>query len=201
MTRLLAALLRATRDLRDLGQRWALVGGLAVSARAEPRTTRDVDLVVAVSGDSQAEKLVRNLRARGYTLVEHLEQDAAGRLATVRFIAPGEDEGGVLVDLLFASSGVEPEIVAQAEELEIAAGIALPIATTGHLIALKLLARDDRLRPQDFDDLKALLREANPADIGQAREALQLIIARGYNRGRDDLLEQLEQLVAKGAPQ
>jgi len=157
--------------------------------------------VVAVSGDSQAEKLVRNLRARGYTLVEHLEQDAAGRLATVRFIAPGEDEGGVLVDLLFASSGVEPEIVAQAEELEIAAGIALPIATTGHLIALKLLARDDRLRPQDFDDLKALLREANPADIGQAREALQLIIARGYNRGRDDLLEQLEQLVAKGAPQ
>lgn len=196
MTRLLAALLRAARDLRDLDQRWALVGGLAVSARAEPRTTRDVDLAVAVSGDSQAEKLVRNLRARGYTLVEHLEQDAAGRLATVRFIAPGEDEEGVLVDLLFASSGVEPEIVARAEELEIAAGIAVPIATTGHLIALKLLARDDRLRPQDFDDLKALLREASPEDIGQAREALQFIIERGYNRGRGDLVEQLEQLVA-----
>ncbi len=196
MTRLLAALLRASRDLQDLDQRWALVGGLAVSARAEPRTTRDVDLVVAVAGDSQAEKLVRNLRARGYTLVEHLEQDAAGRLATVRFIAPGEDEQGVLVDLLFASSGVEPEIVAQAEELEIAAGIALPVATIGHLIALKLLARDDRYRPQDFDDLKALLQEANPEDVTQAREALQLIIDRGYNRGRGDLLEQLEQLVA-----
>lgn len=196
MTRLLAALLQATRDLRDLNQRWALVGGLAVSARAEPRTTRDVDLVVAVAGDSQAEKLVRDLRARGYTLVEHLEQDATGRLATARFIAPGEDERGVLVDLLFASSGVEPEIVAQAEVLEIAAGISLPIASTGHLIALKLLAKDDRLRPQDFDDLQALLREASPADAGQAREALQLIIERGYNRGRGDLLEQLDQLVA-----
>lgn len=195
MTRLLAALLRATRDLQDLGQHWALVGGLAVSARAEPRTTRDVDLVVAVSGDSQAEKLVRDLRTRGYTLVEHLEQDAAGRLATVRLIAPEEDEEGVLVDLLFASSGVEPEIVAQAEELEIAAGISLPIATTGHLIALKLLARDDRSRPQDFDDLKALLREASPEDVGQAREILQLIIERGYNRGRADLLEQLEQFL------
>ena len=196
MTRLLAALLRATRDLRDLNQRWALVGGLAVSARAEPRTTRDVDLVVAVAGDAQAEKLVRDLRARGYTLVEHLEQDATGRLATVRFTAPGEEEGGVLVDLLFASSGLEPEIVAQAEELEIAAGIALPIATTGHLIALKLLARDDRFRPQDFDDLKALLREASAEDVHHAREAVQLIIERGYNRGRDDLTEQLEQLVA-----
>jgi len=197
VTRLLAALLQATRDLRDLDQRWALVGGLAVSARAEPRTTRDVDLVVAVSGDSQAEKLVRNLRARGYTLVEHLEQDATGRLATVRFIAPGEDEEGVLVDLLFASSGVEPEIVAQAEEMEIAAGIALPIATTGHLIALKLLARDDRLRPQDFDDLMALLKEASTEDVAQAREALRLVIERGYNRGRSDLLEQLGQLVAE----
>ncbi|HEX5714967.1 MAG TPA: nucleotidyl transferase AbiEii/AbiGii toxin family protein [Thermoanaerobaculia bacterium] len=196
MTRLLAALLRASRDLQDLDQSWALIGGLAVSARAEPRTTRDVDLVVAVAGDSQAEKLVRNLRARGYTLVEHLEQDAAGRLATVRFIAPGEEEEGVLVDLLFASSGVEPEIVAQAEELELAAGIVLPIATTGHLIALKLLARDDRNRPQDFDDLKALLREASPEDVSAAREALQLIIERGYNRGRGDLLEQLEQLAA-----
>ena len=72
----------------------------------------------------------------------------------------------------------------------------MPIATTGHLIALKLLARDDRLRPQDFDDLKALLREASLEDIGQAREALQLIIERGYNRGRGDLLEQLEQLDA-----
>ncbi|MFL6197640.1 MAG: nucleotidyl transferase AbiEii/AbiGii toxin family protein [Thermoanaerobaculia bacterium] len=195
MTRLLAVLLRAARDLRDLNQRCALVGGLAVSARAEPRTTRDVDLVVAVAGDSQAEKLVRNLRARGYILVEHLEQDAAGRLATVRFIAPGEDEQGVLVDLLFASSGVEPEIVAQAEQLEIAAGVTLPVATTGHLIALKLLARDDRLRPQDFDDLRALLREASPEDADQARETLRLIIERGYNRGRSDLLEQLEQLV------
>lgn len=197
MTRLLAALLQATRDLQDLGQRWALVGGLAVSARAEPRTTRDVDLVVAVSGDPQAEKLVRDLRGRGYTLVEHLEQDATGRLATVRFIAPGEDEGGVLVDLLFASSGVESEIVARAEEIEIAAGISLPIATTGHLIALKLLARDDRNRPQDFDDLRALLEEASAEDVGQAREALQLVMERGYDRGRTDLLEQLEQLVSE----
>ena len=80
--------------------------------------------------------------------------------------------------------------------MEIAAGIALPIATTGHLIALKLLARDDRLRPQDFDDLMALLKEASSQDVAQARKALQLVIERGYNRGRGDLLEQLGQLVA-----
>lgn len=54
----------------------------------------------------------------------------------------------------------------------------------GHLIALKLLARDDRNRPQYFDDLKALLEEASPEDVGQAREALQLVIERGFDRGR-----------------
>lgn len=196
MTRLLAALHRAVRDLNELGQRWALVGGLAVSARAEPRTTRDIDLVVAVSEDSQAEKLVRDLRARGYTIAEHLEQEATGRLATVRLVAPGEEEGGVLVDLLFASSGVEPEIVAQAEILELVSGIALPIATAGHLIALKLLARDDRRRPQDFDDLMALLREASPEDLEQARATLQLMRERGFHRDKQDLVEQLDQLLS-----
>ncbi len=29
---------------------WALIGGLAISARLEPRFTRDVDLVVAPAG-------------------------------------------------------------------------------------------------------------------------------------------------------
>jgi len=41
-----AALRRIAVDLDARGRHWALVGGLAVSARAEPRTTRDVDVVV-----------------------------------------------------------------------------------------------------------------------------------------------------------
>ena len=42
--------------LRRLDRRFALVGGLAVSARAEPRLTRDADLAVAVSDDHDARK-------------------------------------------------------------------------------------------------------------------------------------------------
>jgi len=42
------ALLQVASDLTILGRRFALVGGLAVSARAEIRFTRDVDLAVAV---------------------------------------------------------------------------------------------------------------------------------------------------------
>jgi hypothetical protein len=53
-----AALKRISTELDTRGRRWALVGGLAVSARAEPRTTRDVDLVIEVTGDSDAENLI-----------------------------------------------------------------------------------------------------------------------------------------------
>jgi hypothetical protein len=45
------------------GVRCALVGGLAVSARTEPRFTRDADLAVAVASDAEAESLIRALYA------------------------------------------------------------------------------------------------------------------------------------------
>lgn len=88
-------------------------------------------------------------------------------------------------DLLFASSGIEPEIARTAELTEVVPGMSLPIATTGHLIALKLLARDDRSRPQDAADLRALQEIATVADLDQASDAVRLISARGFNRGRD----------------
>lgn len=178
-----AGLRRAAFDLDATKQRWALIGGLAVSARAEPRLTRDVDLAVAVHSDAEAEQVVYTLRQRGYGLVALVEQKSVARLATARLTGP--DQSGVLVDLLFASSGIEVEIAERAEPIEILPGLMVPLARIGHLLALKLLARDDRTRPQDADDLRALLEVASPEDLDEARGALQLIETRGFNRGRD----------------
>jgi hypothetical protein len=72
------------------------------------------------------------------------------------------------------------------------------VATIGHLLALKTLARDDRERPQDLDDLKALLLEAEPQDLEDARIALQLIEERGFHRGRR-LSEEFDKLVASSS--
>lgn len=156
-----------------------------MSARAEPRFTRDIDMAVAVAGDAESEALVRSLLSDRYTPLASVEQDETGRLATMRLACPVDGEDGVVVDLLFASSGIEPEIVAAAETIEIVPGLSMPIATTGHLIALKLLARDDQTRPQDLADLRALRSAATEADIGIARDAVGLIAERGFNRGRD----------------
>jgi predicted nucleotidyltransferase len=191
---LAAALRRIADDLRAAGKEWALIGGLAIGARAEPRTTRDVDLAVAVASDREAEALVFELQSRGYRTVTAIEQEAVGRLCTVRLFPPGEGRAGVVVDLLFASSGIEPEVVRAAEKLEIVPGLVVPVARTGHLMALKVLARDDRGRPQDLDDLRALLAEAGPEDLADARAALRLIEARGFQRGRR-LAEDFERLL------
>ncbi len=183
MTPLRDALASIAPALRKLKAKFALVGGLAVSARTEPRFTRDIDLAVAVPGDREAEALVRALRADGYHSVAHLEQEATSRLAAVRLEAGGA--AGTVIDLLFASSGIEPEIVAAAEPLEILPGVRLPVARLSHLLALKVLSREDRSRPQDRADALTLLAAAQPAELDETRQALALIGQRGYARGRD----------------
>ena len=176
------ALKRIFSELGDAGVPCALIGGLAVSARAEPRTTRDVDVAISADGDAAAEQLVFYLQNRGYVVGMLLEQEKTGRIATVRLTR--NSERSVYIDLLFASSGIEPEIVAAAEELAVLEEVTVRVATRAHLIAMKVLARDDRHRPQDFDDLRALLADASESELTTVREALALVESRGFNRGR-----------------
>jgi hypothetical protein len=185
VSRLAAALGEIHEALREAGTPMALVGGLAVSARTEPRFTRDVDVAVSVGSDAAAETLLHALQSRGYRVTHLVEQTGAGRLATARLVPPGGDEDGVVVDLLFASSGIEPEIVAEAETLEILPGLVLPVARAGHLLATKVLARDDSTRPQDVGDIKALLQVLDATERQRARTAVRLIVDRGFHRRRD----------------
>jgi hypothetical protein len=184
VTSLEAALRQIDADLTQAHVSFALVGGLAVSVRTEPRFTRDADLAVALPGDAEAEVLIHELRARGYRIEAVVEQEAVGRLATVRLTRSSEPRAPV-IDLLFASSGIEPEVVAEAEPIELLLNLTMGVARTGHLIALKVLSRDDVRRPQDLVDLRALLRVASSDELARARDSLALITARRYHRGRD----------------
>jgi predicted nucleotidyltransferase len=186
-------LLRTLSDLEDLGFQAALLGGLAVSAWTDPRFTRDVDLAVAVSSDTEAEQLIHKLQQRGYRLKALVEQTGTERLATARLVPPGEEEEGVIVDLLFASSGIEPEIVAGAAVIDIGAGAPVKVVRPGHLVVLKLLANDQIKRPQDGADLVALRGVLDSAELERAREGCALVQRRGFHRGRDldALLEEL----------
>lgn len=166
-----------------------------MSARTRPRFTQDADLAVEVAGDREAEHLVFELQSRGFQVFETVEQQETGRLATVRCELTDEAAAGVGVDLLFASSGIEPEIVEAAEVIDVVPGLRVPVARIGHLLALKILARDDERRPQDLMDLRALLAEAGDDELDLARASLQLITERGFHRNKD-LLAELRRLTS-----
>jgi hypothetical protein len=181
--RFAAALQHAQSELDRLGVGWAVIGGLALAVRAEPRQTRDIDIAIAVESDGDAESLVRELTGHGFRFVEDgvIEQTAVARLATIRLEETARGDAPVPVDLFFASSCVEAELVAAAERLEVLPGLTLPVATTGFLIALKVLAG----RLQDLADVDNLLRSATTGEIDEAWQVVRLIAARGCHRGRD----------------
>lgn len=176
---------RALKDfltVRPAHIRTAVIGGLAVGARTEPRFTRDLDFAVAAASDAEAEQCIFAMRQLGYEIATALQQVKTGRLATVRLRRRGK---GPLVDLPFAATGIENEIVEAAEPVELGNDIVTQVARVGHLIAMKLVARDDERRPQDQVDLVALSKVADETEWARAETAVRLIRERGFGGSRD----------------
>lgn len=176
------AALRDFLAVRPAGVPSAVVGGIAVSVRTEPRFTRDLDLAVAVADDDEAARYVFHIRQHGYQIVSALEQTARHRLSTVRL---RRESRGPIVDLLFAVCGIEAEIARAAEPVEIVSGLIAEVAQVGHLIAMKLVSRDPKRRPRDQQDLVDLAAIADEREWQRAAAAVELVVQRGFSRGRD----------------
>lgn len=165
------------RNLDAVGAQFAVIGGLAASARGEARFTRDIDVAVDVDDDEQAERILFELRQRGYRVVSTVEHDAVDRLATARSV----DSRGVVCDLVFATSGIEREVVASARAIELFPDLEVPTASVEGLLAMKVLSAVPE-RPRDMGDIQAIVR-ANPGlDEGLVLQLLNQIEARGYGR-------------------
>lgn len=190
MPSLLATILKgAANDLVEAGVPFAVVDGLAVGAQAVLRHTQDVDLAVAVADDPHAEQVGGFLIRRGYRPITELDQQAVGRLATLRLLSPRlpaniDPSDAPLLDLIFSSCGIEPEVAAAAQHLKVLPGLTLPTARIPHLIAMKVLSESD-IRLQDRLDLQALIAAATDDDLDQVPRLLDLITDRGYARGKN----------------
>lgn len=174
------ALAAAVKDLRRAKCVFALVGGLAVSVRAEVRFTRDVDLAVQVKDDAEAEHLIFALKTSGYQPVATVEHEERHRLATIRLLAPQN----VKIDLLFASSGIEQEIVERATAVALPHTGDVPVAAAEELLSMKVLSMTER-RLQDRIDAQRLLACNPRLDLDRVRDNLRRIRERGYDRNED----------------
>ncbi len=189
-TLLQAVLSQATAVLEAAEVDFCLVGGLAVGNRAALRFTRDVDLAIATADDRESEAITRVFLSSRYGFLATVKQDDTDRFATLRLRPPApngwndEEEVIPILDILFASSGIERETVAAATPVLVGPDLLVKTAAIPHLIAMKLLSVRDG-RPQDRPDLIALIQAATEKDLQEVEKLLELIAERGATRGRD----------------
>ena len=129
--RLVETTRKAGAALRDAGVRYALGGGLASWVRGGPKTEHDIDFFVK---PEDAERALAALADAGFRPERPVEE----------WLVKAYD-GDLLVDLIFnpASGPVDDELLARADELEVAA-VKMPVASLDDVMVTKLLALNEQ---------------------------------------------------------
>lgn len=137
--------------LTELGTRAALIVGFAVSLRAEPRFTQDIDALLW-QGNLHLEHILQVLRAHGFA--PNAKDPVA--FASKFLVFPATHPTGCPIDLTLARIPYERQVIDRAEMVQIGAAM-IPVATGEDLAVMKALAG----RPKDLADL-ASLGQMNP---------------------------------------
>jgi hypothetical protein len=146
--RLWPTLSDAIAMLESRGLPAALIGGLAVSLRGQPRMTVDVDLVIRADVDD-ALQLVRHLSE---TPFEPLFAGVEEVVSSVFMLPLRHRSTGIRVNLAIGMSGFEREAIGRATRITAGSG-SVPMVTVEDLLVMKALAG----RPQDEADLRGLV--------------------------------------------
>ncbi len=167
------ALAEAVTLIRQAGDEYALIGGVALSAYGIERFTKNVDLACTITQTAAARRSVpdaRDLRIGGIVINTSV---------------------GVRVDLIdrrFAYRELFEEAIYQAKTkgpLVRAETVELPVVPLPHLVAMKLIAD----RPQDESDLVTMLR-LETIDYAAARNVVERWVG-PYAAGRLDKLARI----------
>jgi hypothetical protein len=152
-------LIDAQQALETAAVPYAVIGGCARNAYAEPRATKDVDIVAA--GDVTSYAAVDHaLQLGGFNRASAVQasDDPVPDLVLYR------DPRGRRVDVLFAKTEFERSALSRREWRAPYESIRLPIVTPEDLVVYKLIAG----RTQDWADVEqvlwALAIEARPFD-------------------------------------
>ena len=160
------ALIDGLEALEAVGVRYAMVGGLAVSAWATPRATGDADLYAELPEQARS-GLERELRSRGFdvpAMAEELERFGVFR---------SRSRAGIFLDIFDSAGPLGEAILDRRREIDIEGRKVWTIAPE-ELVVLKLFSE----RGRDFDDVVTLIR-----DLGAT---LDLKYVEGWAKKLDD---------------
>lgn len=163
------AVARLARFTQELPHPAALIGGVAVIARAFVRATKDVDLLV-LCPPSEAQSLLDVAARHGYAW-EASEVGDFLDAGLLRMWSPPSRREGLGLDVLLTDSPYSEEVVRRATVVEVL-GTPVRVATPEDLLLMKLEAN----RPIDLDDAIAL------------KDAFANRLDRDYLRSRADRL-------------
>jgi predicted nucleotidyltransferase len=139
----------AARTLAEAGVAHALIGGCARNVYAPPRSTRDVDLAVAMSPEQYA-RVAESLRAQGFSHVTETRSEGESTPDVALF----SDDSAGRIDLLLAHTDFEHSAIARAREVVFPlANTSIPVVRVEDLIIYKALAG----RPRDLGDIEEVV--------------------------------------------
>lgn len=170
------ALQKAVAALDRLGIPYALIGGLAISARGAVRATQDVDLLVAVSVQG-APSLEQSLKNSGFQAT-YFRGAGDDPIAGVLRLAIPTAGAEVKCDILFASRAWQTHAVSNATAVDLGSFI-VRVAQPADLFLLKLYAGG----PQDLIDAAELLKLQDPTERARWKAtAARLRLTTEYHR-------------------
>jgi hypothetical protein len=137
----------AIHILDDAGVSWAVMGGCARNAYAEPRATKDVDFVVEAD-EARFVDLERALQRAGF----HRASAVTEPEERVPDLALYRDGSGRRIDILFAHTAFERSALARRRSL-VSRQRAAHVVSPEDLVVYKVIAD----RPQDRADIAAVI--------------------------------------------
>jgi predicted nucleotidyltransferase len=176
----------AVQWLEAEGISYALIGGIAVSLRGQPRTTADVDLVIAANVPRVLQLLGQLSRSPFRPLFDDVEEVVQRAL----ILPLRHAKTGIKVDVAIGLSGFERQAIERAESITVGGGVVC-VATAEDLILMKLLAG----RPQDMEDVRGIVaaRQQNLdwdyclGVAAELQEAVEQDLVKRVHELRDDL--------------
>jgi len=128
------------RELNRLGANYLVVGGFAIMQAGYPRTTGDVDLVVAADLENEA-RVFQALETLSDKAVKELDPGDVSKYLVVRVA----DE--ILVDLMASASGIDYAEASKSVVVHEIGGVPIPFASPELLWRMKCHTRREKDAP------------------------------------------------------
>lgn len=125
------------RELNQRGARYVVIGGLAIIAAGLPRTTSDVDLIVASDAENEA-KVFSALSTLPDNAVRELQP---GELQQYNVIRVGDE---ILVDLMCSAGGIDYAEASKDVVVREVLGVPIPFASPRLLWRMKVVTHREK---------------------------------------------------------